>query len=150
LFFSYETLRALENLGFFTIQPGDEYRFRRIHELITAWRISVGNQKKKRIELYVKPDKPLVTENSWWEGAKDKLESKEDFQLSVSGSVAATLYGIKTTRDLSVLLHVFQNLQDEVLSPQRRLLGMSQIVAEETTEHKVNNKFRLNRFKSNR
>lgn len=43
---------------------------------------------------------------------------------------------------------MYQSLQQEVLSLQRRLLGMSQIVAEDVTEYKVGNRTRLKRLKS--
>lgn len=42
---------------------------------------------------------------------------------------------------------VFQNLQEEVVSLQKRLLGMSQVVAGETREYKVGDRTRLNRLR---
>ena len=41
----------------------------------------------------------------------------------------------------------YQGLQDEVVSLQRRLLGMSQIVSGETKEYKVGDRSRLSRLK---
>ena len=41
----------------------------------------------------------------------------------------------------------YRDLQNEVVSLQRRLLGMSQIVAEKTREYKVGDRSRLARFK---
>lgn len=43
---------------------------------------------------------------------------------------------------------MFQSLQDEVVNLQRRLLGMSQVVAGETKEYKVGDRSRLNRLKA--
>ena len=42
----------------------------------------------------------------------------------------------------------YQSLQEEVVNLQRRLLGMSQVVAGETTEYKVGDRTRLNRLKA--
>ena len=42
----------------------------------------------------------------------------------------------------------YQALQDEIVSLQRRLLGMSQIVTGETTEYKIGARSRLSRLKS--
>jgi PHD/YefM family antitoxin component YafN of YafNO toxin-antitoxin module len=41
----------------------------------------------------------------------------------------------------------YRELQNEVVSLQRRLLGMSQILAGETEEYKIGDRSRLNRFK---
>ena len=41
----------------------------------------------------------------------------------------------------------YRELQNEIVSLQRRLLGMSQIVAGETEEYKIGDRSRLNRFK---
>lgn len=43
---------------------------------------------------------------------------------------------------------MFQNLQDEVVSLQRRLLGMSQVAAGETKPYTPGDKTRLERFKN--
>ena len=40
----------------------------------------------------------------------------------------------------------YQDLQNEIVSLQRRLLGMSQIVASETKEYKVGDRSRLSRL----
>lgn len=40
----------------------------------------------------------------------------------------------------------YQNLQTEILSLQRRLLGMSEIVSGETSEYKIGERSRLDRF----
>ncbi len=42
----------------------------------------------------------------------------------------------------------YQALQEEIVSLQRRLLGMSQVVSGETTDYKIGTRSRLNRFKS--
>ncbi len=42
----------------------------------------------------------------------------------------------------------YQSLQEELVSLQRRLLGMSQVVAGETKEYKMGERNRLNRIKS--
>jgi PHD/YefM family antitoxin component YafN of YafNO toxin-antitoxin module len=42
---------------------------------------------------------------------------------------------------------MYQTLQEEVVSLQRRLLGMSQAVASETKEYQVGDRSRLNRIK---
>ncbi|MBI4405166.1 MAG: type II toxin-antitoxin system Phd/YefM family antitoxin [Deltaproteobacteria bacterium] len=44
----------------------------------------------------------------------------------------------------------YQELQNEILSLQRRLLGMSQIVSESTREYKVGDRSRLSRLKRKR
>jgi PHD/YefM family antitoxin component YafN of YafNO toxin-antitoxin module len=41
----------------------------------------------------------------------------------------------------------YRELQNEIVSLQRRLLGISQIVAGETEEYKIGDRSRLNRFK---
>lgn len=41
----------------------------------------------------------------------------------------------------------YQDLQNEILSLQRRLLGMSQVVSEETKEYKIGDRARLSRLK---
>jgi PHD/YefM family antitoxin component YafN of YafNO toxin-antitoxin module len=41
---------------------------------------------------------------------------------------------------------MYQSLQEEVVSLQRRLLGMSQALTGETKEYKVGDRSRLNRF----
>lgn len=41
---------------------------------------------------------------------------------------------------------MYQGLQEELVSLQRRLLGMSQIVAGETKEYKIGDRTRLKRF----
>jgi PHD/YefM family antitoxin component YafN of YafNO toxin-antitoxin module len=43
---------------------------------------------------------------------------------------------------------MFQNLQEEVVTLQRRLLGMSQVAAGEAKDYKIGDKSRLARFKS--
>lgn len=40
----------------------------------------------------------------------------------------------------------YQEMREEILSLQRRLLGMSQIVSGETVDYKVGDRTRLNRF----
>ncbi|MBF0206455.1 MAG: type II toxin-antitoxin system Phd/YefM family antitoxin [Oligoflexia bacterium] len=42
----------------------------------------------------------------------------------------------------------YQELQDEIVSLQRRLLGISQVVSLEGKEHKVGDKSRLSRLKT--
>ena len=42
----------------------------------------------------------------------------------------------------------YQGMQDEIVSLQRRLLGMSQVVAGETKEYKVGDRSRLSRLKA--
>ena len=42
----------------------------------------------------------------------------------------------------------FQGMQDEIVSLQRRLLGMSQVVAGETKEYKRGDRLRLSRLKA--
>lgn len=42
----------------------------------------------------------------------------------------------------------YQELQNEVVSLQRRLLGMSQVVSGETKEYKVGDRSRLSRLKA--
>ena len=41
----------------------------------------------------------------------------------------------------------YQTLKEEVLSLQRRLLGMSQVVSGKTTKYKIGDRTRLNRLK---
>lgn len=43
---------------------------------------------------------------------------------------------------------MYQSLQEEIVNLQRRLLGMSQAVAEETKEYKIGDRSRLNRLKA--
>lgn len=42
---------------------------------------------------------------------------------------------------------MFQGLQEEIVSLQRRLLGMSQVVSGETKEYKIGDKSRMDRLK---
>lgn len=42
----------------------------------------------------------------------------------------------------------YQELQSEIVSLQRRLLGMSQVVEEKTTEYKAGDRSRLSRLKA--
>ena len=41
---------------------------------------------------------------------------------------------------------MYRSLEEEVVSPQRRLLGMSQVVADGTKEYKVGDRSRLKRL----
>ena len=42
---------------------------------------------------------------------------------------------------------MYQNLQEEIVKLQRRLLGMSQVVSGETKEYKIGDNSRINRLK---
>lgn len=41
----------------------------------------------------------------------------------------------------------YQEMQEEILSLQRRLLGMSDVVSDQTQEYKIGDRSRLNRLK---
>jgi PHD/YefM family antitoxin component YafN of YafNO toxin-antitoxin module len=42
----------------------------------------------------------------------------------------------------------YRELQDEIMSLQKRLLGLSQILDNETTEYKIGDRSRIERFKN--
>jgi hypothetical protein len=104
----FQTLSALKDQGFLVPEARGEYRFRKLRELMTLWKVALIKQKK--IEIYLEPARAGSTDEEWWRDFEETLSDHSmDEQFTISGGVAAKWYSAKITREFSVLFHLPSN-----------------------------------------